>query len=102
MGWLFIAAGKGAAAIIFLLPIAAIVFSVMGMKESKAAGHKAGLGVAGMIIGIVALLWCVMVFFTLDALNDLSGGMLENMDSIENLEGFEDALRDNIENLENH
>ena len=34
----------------------------MGMKESKAAGHKNGLGLTGMIISIVAIVWLLMVF----------------------------------------
>ncbi len=91
MGWLYLSAGKGAAAIVLLLPIAAIVISVMGMKASKAAGHKAGLGVAGMVIGIVALLWLVMAFFGLGALESLA----------ENNEELQEALQQ-LQDLENH
>ena len=63
MGVMFINGGKGAALAVLIIPILAIVISVMGMKASKDAGHKAGLGVAGMIIGIVGVIYLLVVFF---------------------------------------
>ena len=87
MGWLFVAAGfsKGAAAIGFLFPISGIVISVMGMKESKAAGHKNGLGLTGMIISIVAIVWLLMVFAGLSLLAGAAGNMQEGMDALNQL-----------------
>jgi hypothetical protein len=84
MGWLFVAAGfsKGAAAI----PIAGIVISVMGMKESKAAGHKNGLGLTGMIISIVAIVWLLMVFAGLSLLAGAADNMQELGNALQNLE----------------
>ncbi len=69
-GWragFFVAAGfsKGAGAVAFLLPIGGIVISVMGSKASKAAGHKNGLALTGMIISIVAFVWLIMAFMAL-------------------------------------
>jgi hypothetical protein len=88
MGWLFVAAGfsKGAAAIGFLFPIAGIVISVMGMKESKAAGHKNGLGLTGMIISIVAIVWLLMVFAGLSLLAGAADNMQELGNALQNLE----------------
>jgi hypothetical protein len=88
MGWLFVAAGfsKGAAAIGFLFPIAGIVISVMGMKESKAAGHKNGLGLTGMIISIVAIVWLLMVFAGLSLLAGAADNMQDLGNALQNLE----------------
>ena len=87
MVYLFAAGGasKGVAAIGFLLPIAGIVISVMGMKESKAAGHKNGLGLTGMIISIVAFVWLLMVFAGLSLLAGAAGNMQEGIDALNQL-----------------
>ena len=91
MGWLFVAAGfsKAAAAVAFLFPIAGIVISVMGMKESKAAGHKNGLGLTGMIISIVAVVWLLMVFAGLSLLAGASETLL---DAANDMQNYQDAL----------
>ncbi len=73
MGTLYISAGKWMAALVLLLPIAAIVISAKGMKESKLAGHKAGLAVAGLVIGIVAAVWLLFAFIGLNAVESLAG-----------------------------
>lgn len=74
MGWLYMATfSKIVALLAFALPVAAIIISVKGMNASKAAGQKNGLGLTGMIIGIVAAVWLIMVFMTLAAF----GGMVE-------------------------
>ena len=91
MGWLFVAAGfsKAAAALAFLFPIAGIVISVMGMKESKAAGHKNGLGLTGMIISIVAIVWLLMVFAGLSL---LAGASETLMDAANDMQNYQDAI----------
>ena len=87
MGWLFVAAGfsKAAAAVAFLFPIAGIVISVMGMKESKAAGHKNGLGLTGMIISIVAIVWLLMVFAGLSLLAGAADNMMDAANALDQL-----------------
>ena len=50
----------GGAALGLLLPIGAIVISAMGMKASKAAGEKRGLALAGLVIGICALVYLAL------------------------------------------
>ena len=91
MAWLFMAAGmsKGVAALGFLLPIGAIVVSVMGMKASKAAGHKNGLGLTGMIIGIVAFVWLIMVFMGLSMLASGVGQLQDAAEAMEALNELE-------------
>ncbi len=94
MGALYVSGGKGAAMLALLVPIAAIVISVMGMKASKAAGHKAGLAVAGLVIGIVALVWLIFWFLGLGALD----AALENgLDTLENSEALQEALENALE-----
>ena len=90
MVYLFAAGGasKGVAAIGFLLPIAGIVISVMGMKESKAAGHKNGLGLTGMIISIVAFVYLLIVFMGLSFVGgmiDAAGDMQQGIDALNQL-----------------
>ena len=94
MGWLFVAAGfsKGAAAIGFLLPIAGIVISVMGMKASKAAGHKNGLGLTGMIISIVAIVWLLMIFAGLSLLAGAGEALIDAAGDMDKLQEAADAL----------
>lgn len=96
MAFLYSAGGRGAAALTFVIPIAAIVFSVMGMKASKAAGHKAGMGVAGMVIGIVAIVILLLVFLTFNVVDSALEGGIESLENMENVE----ELREAMENLQ--
>ena len=100
MGALYLNGGKAAAAIVLVLPIAAIVISVMGMKASKAAGHKAGLGVAGMVIGIVAAVWLLISFAGLSALESFVEANGEDVQQL--LEQYEDNLQEAFEEAEAH
>ena len=80
---------KGPAMAALILPILAIVISVMGMKACKAAGEKKGLAMAGMIIGIVAFIWMLITIFTLSAASGLMGEGFENLkDSLDQLENL--------------
>lgn len=72
----------GSGAIPLILPIAAIYFSAMGMKASKAVGAKKGLATAGLIIGIVALLLNLWSFF----------GYMNYAEALNTLEGFGDVM----------
>jgi hypothetical protein len=70
-GWLMSAlflatkGSAGAAGIVLVLPILGLIFSVMGMKASKAAGEKRGLAIAGLVIAIVSLVWLGLAFTAL-------------------------------------
>ena len=96
-GWvisaLWAAAGfsTGAGAAGLLLPIGAVVFSAMGMSASKKAGEKRGLAIAGLVIGIVALIYLAFVLTTLGAVSAVGGALLENSDALKDaMEGLED------------
>lgn len=57
-------AGGGSAWLMYLwlvLAIVSIVLSVMGMSKLGKTGGKKGLGIAGMIIGIVSTIWCIVL-----------------------------------------
>ncbi|MDQ3109754.1 MAG: hypothetical protein M3R17_07645 [Bacteroidota bacterium] len=41
----------------------AVLLGILGRKKSKASGHKAGLGVAAMVIGLVAELLCIGIIY---------------------------------------
>lgn len=70
---------------IIALPMAIVglVLSIIGGKEYKAAGQKNGLATAGLVIGIVAVVFSAIFFFTCgvcvlcvaDELNELEKGL---------------------------
>lgn len=70
---------------IIALPMAIVglVLSIIGGKEYKAAGQKNGLATAGLVIGIVAVVFSAIFFFTCgvcvlcvaDELNELENGL---------------------------
>ena len=63
MGALWVATfSAGAAGLVLLLPILGLIFSVMGMKASKAAGEKRGLAIAGLVISIVSIIYLGVAF----------------------------------------
>jgi len=74
----------GGAALGLLLPIGAIVLSAMGMKASKAAGEKRGLAVAGLVIGICALVYLAIVVSGVAAMASFVGGA-GGMDALQDL-----------------
>ena len=78
----------GAAALGLLLPIGAIVFSAMGKKASKAAGEKRGLAVAGLVIGICALVYLAIAVTGVAAMASFATGA--GMDA---LQDFGDAMQ---------
>ncbi len=48
------------------LPVAIVglVLSVAGGKEARNAGEKSGLAVAGLVLGIIAVVFTAIAFFT--------------------------------------
>lgn len=59
---------------------AAIVLGVIGMNKSKAAGYKNTLGVVGMILGILALVGCLL-FALINCLFVGASGFMSALDS---------------------
>lgn len=64
-GIAFVSVGLGGSAWLMyfwlVVNILSIVLSVMGMSKLKKTGGKRGLGIAGMVIGIVSTVWCVIL-----------------------------------------
>jgi hypothetical protein len=51
---------------VFALPIAIVglILSVVGGKKAKVVNKSAGVGTAGMVIGIIATVFSAILFFT--------------------------------------
>lgn len=65
-----------------VLSIASVVMSGMAMGKLGKTGGKKGLAIAGLVIGIVATIWCVILVLGLsvvDAGVDASGGDAQEM-----------------------
>lgn len=69
-----------------VLCIASIVLSAMGMSKLGKTGGKKGLGIAGLIVGIVATVWAIILTMGLsvaaagaDEMNDRIKVELENL-----------------------
>ncbi|MFN6077385.1 MAG: hypothetical protein ACK46Y_17660, partial [Fluviicola sp.] len=64
-GIAFVSVGLGGSAWLMyfwlVVNILSIVLSVMGMSKLKKTGGKRGLGIAGMVIGIVSTVWCIVL-----------------------------------------
>jgi hypothetical protein len=54
-----------------VLSIASIILSVMGMSKLGKTGGKKGLGIAGMIVGIVSTVWCIILVLGLSAASSM-------------------------------
>ncbi len=83
--------GKGLAYFWVVLCLGSVVLSAMGMMKLGKTGGKRGLAIAGLIIGIVATIWSVIMLMGLSA---VEAGVGEGFDELEN------AL-ENLEDLEN-
>lgn len=103
-GWVFIAAVASAATggspwlmyFWLVLCIASIVLSVMGMSKLKKTGGKRGLGIAGMIIGIVATVYSIILVVGLAAAISLASSA-----STSGLDDLQDAM-DQLNELNNN
>ncbi|MBI3511918.1 MAG: hypothetical protein HY064_14760 [Bacteroidetes bacterium] len=56
-----------------VLALIATILSFMGMSKSKAAGHKAGIAMAGLIIGIAAVLYAAYICYAVHLAQGLHG-----------------------------
>jgi hypothetical protein len=74
--------GMGLGYFWIVLCIASVVLSAMGMMKLGKTGGKKGLGIAGLIIGIIALIWTIMMHIgvgaAVDAANGAGSGMLQD------------------------
>lgn len=60
-----------------VLCIASVVMSAMGMSKLGKTGGKKGLAIAGLVIGIVATIWAIVLTLGLGAADAATDGMSE-------------------------
>lgn len=58
-----------------VLCIASVVMSAMGMSKLGKTGGKKGLAIAGLVIGIVATVWAIVLTMGLGAADAATDGM---------------------------
>lgn len=75
-----------------VLAALSVVLSVMGMSKLKKTGGKRGLGIAGMVIGIVSTVWCIILVL----------GMSLAMEAARSTGTDFDDLRQQMEEMQNH
>ena len=63
--------GKGLMYFWMVLCIASVVLSAMGMSKLGKTGGKKGLAIAGLVIGIVAVLYALLLLTGLEAAADM-------------------------------
>lgn len=93
MGGTYIAMGTKVVAYLWVvLCIASVVLSAMAMSKLGKTGGKKGLAIAGLIIGIVAVVYSIIVLMGLSLLD---AGLSELETSFEELE----ELNEQLENM---
>jgi hypothetical protein len=80
--------GKGLGYFWLVLCLASVILSVMGMMKLGKTGGKKGLAIAGMIIGIVASIWSIVLLMGLSAAESMVGDEFNELN--EALEELED------------
>jgi hypothetical protein len=75
--------GMGLGYFWIVLCVAAVIMSAMGMMKLGKTGGKRGLAIAGLIIGIVALIWTIMLHLgvgkAIDAANSNSNSIQKQL-----------------------
>ncbi|MDG1146913.1 MAG: hypothetical protein P8N52_01280 [Crocinitomicaceae bacterium] len=75
-----------------VLAILSVVLSAMGMSKLGKTGGKKGLAIAGLVIGIVSVIYCLMLSAGISAAasvsdnySDIVGNMNESIDALNDL-----------------
>lgn len=58
-----------------------VLLSFMGMQKSKAAGHKPGLAMVGLIIGLVAFVWAAYGCYQVHVAASYNSQVMDALDS---------------------
>jgi len=74
-----------------VLCIASVVMSAMAMSKLGKTGGKKGLAVAGLVIGIVAVVYSIIVLMGLSLLDT---GLNQLEDNLQDLDDLSDQLND--------
>lgn len=78
-----------------VLAIVGMVLSIMAMGKLKKTGGKRGLAIAGMVIGIVSVVYCIILVLGLAAASSMQG---EIQDALSESEEWQDAIEQYEEN----
>jgi hypothetical protein len=86
--------GMGLAIAWTIISVLGTVLGVMGRNKSAAVGAKTGLATAGMVIGILAVLSCAYMIWSVMQIHSVSSIVTDGLqDSFDKLkEGLNDAL----------
>lgn len=88
-----IAGGSGWLMYLWLvLALVSVVLSAMGMSKLGKSGGKKGLAIAGLVIGIVSVIWSGILVAGLSVAS-------QGMDTLQNSEEWQDAM-DRLENTD--
>jgi hypothetical protein len=82
-----------------VLSAASVVMCAMGMSKLGKTGGKKGLAIAGLVIGIVATVWSIVLALGVNAAAELQSQIKTELNS-EGLQDLNDAMKE-LENLEN-
>jgi len=66
-----------------VLALASVVLSAMAMSKLGKSGGKKGLAVAGLVIGIVSAVYCIVLVLGISAAASLRGDMENAFDDID-------------------
>lgn len=78
-----------------VLCIASVIMSAMGMTKLGKSGGKKGLGIAGLIIGIVATVWSIFMAIGLGAVNEGIGDNKIDMKGLQELSNDLEKMNNN-------
>ena len=94
VGLIFRFIGEWFSIIALPMAIVGLVLSVSGKKALAAAGQPAGIGTAGLVVGIIAVVFAAIFFFTCGVcvlcVKDAVGGDLDDLNNA--LNDLENAL----------
>ena len=77
-----------------VLCIVSIILSVMGMSKLKKTGGKRGIGIAGMIVGIVATVYALILTLGLGEAASMSSDMSNEM-----RDAFKDGMQKELNDM---
>ena len=76
--------GKGLMYFWLLLCIGSVVLSAMGMSKLGKTGGKKGLAIAGLVIGIVAVLYSLVLLMGLEAAAEIGDNSIDELKNLQN------------------
>ena len=90
--WTEVNVNRFSAALLLTFPVLAIALSLLGKRFAKRNNQKKGFGKAGLVIGILSLLWGTIVYFSLDFIKQLDP--VEWQEKIEQIDKIQEKNRD--------